>query len=194
MTAIYSLSVFTRCIVRVMSASDALLGLLETEPAHGYTLKQRYDHHFSRVKPLPFGQVYASLSRFERDGLATVSGTQGGDGPDRIMYAITPDGVTAVESWMHAAEPPTTYASSTLLVKVTLALLSGRDAGRVLDAQRVVHLRHVRDLTGARSDANAAELLARTHELAHLDADLRWIEEAGSRLDDLRLDLTGMTA
>ncbi|MDQ3629011.1 MAG: PadR family transcriptional regulator [Actinomycetota bacterium] len=177
-----------------MSASDALLGLLETEPAHGYTLKHRYDRHFSRVKPLPFGQVYASLSRFERDGLATVSGTEGGAGPDRIRYEITADGVTAVESWMHAPEPPTAYANSTLLVKVTLALLSGRDAGRVLDAQRVVHLRRMRDLTRARPGAAAPELLALTHELAHLDADLRWIEEAGSRLDDLRLDLFAATA
>lgn len=192
--ASYSHRVFTGCIVRVMSASQALLGLLETEPAHGYTLKQRYDRHFSRVKPLPFGQVYASLSRFQRDGLAAVSGTEGGDGPDRILYAITADGVSAVGAWIHQAEPPTTYASSTLLTKVTLALLSGRDAGRVLDSQRVVHLRRMRELTRARHGAPAPELLALTHELAHLDADLRWIEEAGARLEELRVDLTGDSA
>lgn len=174
-----------------MSVARTLLALLETEPAYGYTLKHRYDRRFSRVKPLAFGQVYASLSRFERDGLATVSGTEGGEGPDRIRYAITTDGVTAVESWMYTSELPTSYASSTLLTKVTLALMSGRDAAGVLDAQRSAHLERMRELSAARRGARASELLALTYELTHLDADLRWIEEAVGRFDDLRDELTG---
>jgi DNA-binding PadR family transcriptional regulator len=44
------------------------LALLEQEPAHGYTLKQRYDDRFARTRPLAFGQVYAALSRFETKG------------------------------------------------------------------------------------------------------------------------------
>ena len=177
-----------------MSVARTLLALLEPEPAHGYTLKRRYDDRFSRVKPLAFGQVYASLSRFERDGLATVAGTQSGDGPERILYAITPEGVTVVESWMYTPEPPTSYASSTLLTKVTLALMSGRDAAGVLDAQRRLHLDRMRRLTAARRGAGAREMLALTYELAHLDADLRWIEEAADRLDDLRDDAAGNPA
>jgi DNA-binding PadR family transcriptional regulator len=177
-----------------MSVARTLLALLEPEPAHGYTLKRRYDDRFSRLKPLAFGQVYASLSRFERDGLATMAGTQSGEGPERILYAITPEGVTAVESWMYTPEPPTSYASSTLLTKVTLALMSGRDGAGVLDAQRTLHLDRMRELTAARRTAAAPEMLALTYELAHLDADLRWIEEAGNRLDDLRDGLTGESA
>jgi DNA-binding PadR family transcriptional regulator len=178
------------CIVAAMSASKTLLGLLATAPAHGYTLKQRYDRRFSPVKPLPAGQVYASLSRFERDGLATVTGTEDGGGPSRILYAITPDGVTAWESWMYTPEPPSTYATSTLLTKVTLALMSGRDADAVLDAQRVLHVERMRELTAAKGSAAAPDVLAMTYELAHLDADLRWIEEAGGRIDALGDELT----
>lgn len=168
-----------------MSVSKTLLGLLASEPAHGYTLKQRYDRRFSPVKPLAAGQVYASLARFERDGLASVTGTEEGGGPSRILYAITPDGVTALETWMYTPEPPSTYASSTLLTKVTLALMSGRDADSVLDAQRAVHLARMRELTAAKGTAAAPDLLSLTYELAHLDADLRWIEEAGGRLEGL---------
>jgi len=165
-----------------MSVSKTLLGLLAAEPAHGYTLKQRYDERFSPVKPLAAGQVYASLSRFERDGLARVTGTEEGGGPSRILYAITADGVTALESWMYTPESPSSYAASTLLTKVTLALMSGRDADSVLDAQRAVHLDRMRELTAARGTAPAPDLLALTYELAHLDADLRWIEEAAGRI------------
>jgi hypothetical protein len=53
-----------------MSAARTLLGLLEPQPSYGYTLKQRYDQLFA-PRELRFGQVYATLGRFERDGLAT---------------------------------------------------------------------------------------------------------------------------
>ena len=45
-----------------------LLGLLEREPSHGYDLKRDYDMYFGRGKPLPYGQVYATLARLARDG------------------------------------------------------------------------------------------------------------------------------
>src|SRR5580704_10995920 len=53
-----------------MSVPLTLLGLLEREPSHGYDLKRDYDTWFGRGKPLPYGQVYATLSRLARDGTA----------------------------------------------------------------------------------------------------------------------------
>ena len=53
-----------------MSVPLTLLGLLEREPSHGYDLKRDYDTWFGRGKPLPYGQVYATLSRLARDGKA----------------------------------------------------------------------------------------------------------------------------
>jgi len=53
-----------------MSVPLTLLGLLEREPSHGYDLKRDYDTYFGRGKPLPYGQVYATLSRLARDGMA----------------------------------------------------------------------------------------------------------------------------
>src|ERR1700689_2574516 len=50
-----------------MSVPVTLLGLLERQPSHGYELKREYDAYFGRGKPLPFGQVYATLSRLVRD-------------------------------------------------------------------------------------------------------------------------------
>ena len=45
-----------------MSVPMALLGLLDREPSHGYDLKRDYDTYFGRGRPLPYGQVYATLS------------------------------------------------------------------------------------------------------------------------------------
>lgn len=167
-----------------MSASRALLGLLEAEPSYGYTLKQRYDELFA-PRQLRFGQVYATLGRFERDGLATVVGVEAGAGPDRRRYGITDLGVGELERWLAAPEPLHQSAGNVLFVKTTLALMSGRSATDVLDAQRRVHLERMRELTRSRPKAEALGQLAITYELAHLDADLRWIEETVARLPQL---------
>ena len=73
-----------------MSTSTTLLALLEAEPTHGYTLKREYDVWFAQRRPLAFGQVYATLARLERDGLAEEIAVEAGDGPDRRRYQITP--------------------------------------------------------------------------------------------------------
>jgi DNA-binding PadR family transcriptional regulator len=173
-----------------MSAALPLLALLEQAPAHGYTLKQQYDERFARTRPLAFGQVYAALSRFERNGWAEVSDVEVVDGPERKRYRITPGGVETVDAWVYAPHQPTEFAMSNLYTRVSIALTSGRSAAEVLDRQRVQHLERMRDLTRQRKEADSSALLAITYELAHLDADLRWIEEAGSRLEAVRDALT----
>ena len=77
-----------------------LLGLLEREPSHGYDLKRDYDAYFGRGRPLPFGQVYATLGRLARDGKVAAGEIEPGAGPDRKRYAITDQGVAEVEAWL----------------------------------------------------------------------------------------------
>src|SRR5208282_2579175 len=64
-----------------MSVPMALLGLLDREPSHGYDLKRDYDTYFGRGRPLPYGQVYATLSRLARDGKAIVGEAEPGARP-----------------------------------------------------------------------------------------------------------------
>jgi DNA-binding PadR family transcriptional regulator len=165
-----------------MSTAQTLLALLEQEPAHGYTLKRRYDMRFSRTRPLAYGQVYASLARFEKQGWASVVDIEPGAGPDRKLYRITKEGVTVVDTWVFEPQEPAEFSSSNLFARVSVALMSGRPAEEVLEKQRATHLERMRALNKERTSADAAELLAITYELTHLDADLRWIEDAAARL------------
>lgn len=66
-----------------MSVPLTLLGLLEREPSHGYDLKRHYDTYFGRGRPLPFGQVYATLGRLARDSKVVISDVEPGGGPER---------------------------------------------------------------------------------------------------------------
>lgn len=173
-----------------MATSTTLLALLEPEPAYGYTLKRKYDAWFAQRRPLAFGQVYATLSRLEKKGLAEALEVEAGAGPDRRRYRITPDGVSTVDDWVVTAQVPDQFATSELYARVTVALLSGRPAEQVLATQRAVHLERMRKLQARRREATGADLLAVTYELTHLDADLRWIEQSGKRLEGLRVDIT----
>jgi DNA-binding PadR family transcriptional regulator len=168
-----------------MSIGQAFLGLLESQPRHGYELKRAYDERFGADRPLAYGQVYATLSRLLKNGLVVVDGVEPGDGPDRKRYAITEAGVTDMEKWLRQPEKPEGYLQSELYTKVVLALLTGRSAADILDAQRGEHLRAMRELTRRKLAGDLADQLICDHALFHLEADLRWLELTAARLDDL---------
>jgi DNA-binding PadR family transcriptional regulator len=168
----------------------ALLGLLEGSSRHGYDLKQSYDRRFGDVKPIRFGQVYRTLSRLERDGLVEVVGVEAGAGPDRKRYAITPEGVTDLDSWLGDPEEPRPHLESVLFAKVVLALLSGRSAQHFLDAQRTTHLAAMTALTKARREApTTQDAVLADYQLFHLEADLRWMDHTETRLAALAEDV-----
>ena len=125
----------------------ALLGLLDREPSHGYDLKRDYDAYFGRGRPLPFGQVYATLARLARDGKAVAGDAEAGAGPDRKRYTITETGKYEVEAWLGEPIPAEPYLQTDLFVKVVLSLMLGRPAEDYLDVQRAAHLRRMRELT-----------------------------------------------
>jgi DNA-binding PadR family transcriptional regulator len=174
-----------------MSVPLTLLGLLEREPSHGYELKRDYDAYFGRGKPLPFGQVYSTLSRLARDGKVVAGDAEPGAGPDRRRYVITERGVTEVEAWLTDPVPPEPHLQSVLFAKVVVALLLGRPAEAYLDTQRAAHLRRMRELTEIRRHGGQIDLLLADHGLFHLEADLRWIDVTAARLGQLAREVRG---
>jgi len=168
-----------------MSVPLTLLGLLEREPSHGYDLKREYDTYFGRGKPLPYGQVYATLARLARDGKAVAGEAEPGDGPDRKRYAITPAGTAEVEAWLAEPAEPEPHLQTVLFAKVVLALMLGRPAERYLDTQRARHLRRMRELTELKRTGPLVDKLLADYGLFHLEADLRWIDTTSARLSEL---------
>lgn len=168
-----------------MSVPLTLLGLLERQPSHGYDLKRDYDAYFGRGKPLPFGQVYATLGRLARDGKVVIGEVEPGGGPDRKRYVITERGATEVESWLAEPVEAEPHLQTVLFTKVVLALMLERPAAAYLDAQRAAHLRRMRELTELRRGGGLVDGLLADHALFHLEADLRWIDTTTARLDAL---------
>ncbi|GLZ04045.1 PadR family transcriptional regulator [Actinomadura sp. NBRC 104412] len=161
------------------------LGLLERAPSHGYDLKRDYDAFFSRGKPLPFGQVYATLGRLARDGKVVVAESEAGAGPERKRYVITDKGATEFETWLAEPVEAVPHLQTVLFAKVVLALMLGRDAAGYLDAQRSAHLRRMRELTEVKRTGGLVDALLADHGLFHLESDLRWMDLTAARLDAL---------
>jgi DNA-binding PadR family transcriptional regulator len=172
-----------------MSTPHVLLGLLVAGPRHGYDLKRAHDERLPRAKPLAFGQVYATLGRLERDGFVTPSGQDREGGPDRTSYALTQAGRTQLDDWLTTVETPAPYVVSTLFTKVVVSLLAA-DEDRARDyliAQRAAHMHRMRELTALKTTPGTglADVVAADYALAHLDADLTWLNTTLHRVAEL---------
>ncbi|MBB5867832.1 DNA-binding PadR family transcriptional regulator [Allocatelliglobosispora scoriae] len=168
-----------------MSVPLTLLGLLEREPSHGYDLKRDYDAFFGRGRPLPFGQVYATLGRLARDGKVVMDEVSPGDATERKRYVITEAGATEVDAWLTEPVEAEPHLQTILFAKVVLALMLDRPAEQYLDAQRGKHLDRMRELTELKRTGGLVDGLLADHGLFHLEADLRWIDTTSARLDAL---------
>lgn len=174
-----------RVYARSMSVPLTLLGLLEREPSHGYDLKREYDAYFAGGKPLPFGQVYATLRRLARDGKVTGRDAEPGAGPDRKRYAITDLGAREFDAWLTQPVEPVPHLQTVLFSKVVLALMLGRPAEAYLDTQRAAHVQRMRELTEVKRSGGLVQALLADHGIFHLEADLRWIDVTSARLGAL---------
>ncbi len=184
-TRAYTLSVYLWCILIAVSVPLTILGLLEREPSHGYDLKRDYDTYFGRGKPLPFGQVYATLGRLARDGKVAGGDAEPGDGPDRKRYAITELGAVEFDAWLAEPIEPEPHLQTVLFSKVVLALMLGRPAEAYLDTQRAAHVQRMRELTEIKRTGGLMDALLADHGLFHLEADLRWMDVTSARLGAL---------
>lgn len=172
-----------------MTVQYALLGLLHGEPRHGYELKQAFDRVLSPQRPLPFGQVYASLARLERDGRVAIEGVERVDGPDRKRYSITDSGRADLRAWLAEPLRPEPHLQTELYLKVVLAILLGQPLDELIDTQRRSHLARMRELTALRRSEPLPTALLADYATYHLEADLRWLEMTAARVDDLRAHL-----
>lgn len=172
-----------------MTTGHVLLGLLSRGQQHGYELKRGHDTLFPAAKELAFGQVYAALARLHDKGLVAEAVRERVDGPERTSYVITEAGQAELTAWLERIETLPDRVANPVATKVTLLLVTeGRTrAVAHLVREREVRVARMRELTAAKRLAGATlqEALAADHTLAHLDADLRWIESARRQIHDL---------
>ena len=88
-----------------VSPQPALLGLLLSEPKHGYELFQEFSRELGRVWRIGQSQLYAQLKLLEESGLVSVRIEEQPNRPARKVYRLTPQGRTVFEDWVHQPTP-----------------------------------------------------------------------------------------
>ena len=176
-----------------MSVRHAILGLLAQRPRHGYDLRAAFsavvggDENWD-VKP---AQIYTTLERLGEAGLIECTSDMGeGAEPGRRIYAITPQGDAVLREWFASGVVPE-HQRDEFFVKLMTALVSGEaDTGRLVQTQRATLYQELHAATTLRDNYNPhtemAQILLLDKSIMHLEADLRWLDFAELRLEEVK--------
>ncbi len=175
-----------------MSVRNALLGLLEQRPRHGYELHDAFEavvggEHNWDVKP---AQIYTTLARLEKTGLVVKDGVEQEGGPEKRIYAITPAGQEALQAWLYTPVK-TEHQRDEFFVKLMISVATGQaDPYRLIYIQRASLYQELHDLTARRTQSDPrselAHILLLDQAIMHVEADLRWLDMIEARLDEVR--------
>jgi len=175
-----------------MSVRNALLGLLAQQPRHGYDLHAAFEAVVGGernwdVKP---AQIYTTLARLEESGLVKEEGVERGGGPEKRVYALTRRGREALAEWF-ASGVELEHQRDEFYVKLMLSVATREvNPRKVIQTQRGRLYQALHDLTAQRNRLNPkttlAQILLLDKAIMHVEADLRWLDMAEARLDDVQ--------
>ncbi len=176
-----------------MSVRNAILGLLDQHPRHGYELRAAFEslvggEDLWDVKP---AQIYTTLARLEECGLVQTTSDLGeGDEPGRRIYAITPAGQAELAAWYQTGVE-NGHQRDEFFIKLMLSLSTGNaNPRRVIQAQRSKLYQDLHSITTRRDQSNPRSELAQIFLLdkmiMHIEADLRWLDLVEARLDEVK--------
>ncbi len=175
-----------------MSVRNALLGLLAQRPRHGYELHAAFTAMMggAQSRDVRPAQVYTTLARLEEGGLVCPASVEQSGGPEKRVYAITPQGRAALAEWLASGVVPELQRDE-FFIKLVLCQATGEgDPYRLIQSQRAVLYQALHDATRRRNDMDPrtelAQLLLLDKVIMHLEADLRWLDIVEGRLDEIR--------
>ena len=167
-----------------MSIRHALLALLSEGPKYGLQLREEFESRTGEVWPLNVGQVYTTLQRLERDGLAESDGAED-DGPQKT-YRITDGGLAELAGWLRTPPDLSAPPRDELVMKVLVAQrVPGTDVREVIQAHRRYLVQLMQQWTRIKDDEADYDLsvaLVVDAELFRLDALVRWLDAADGRI------------
>src|SRR5271154_2862387 len=167
-----------------MSVRHSLLALLSEGPKYGFQLRQEFEASTGDVWPLNVGQVYTTLDRLERVGLAESDDL---DTDERQKnYHITGEGEEELSRWLRTPPDLTQPPRDELVIKVLVASrLPDGDVYDVIQVHRRYIVQLMQQWTRLKEDESHFDLafaLAVDAELFRLDAVVRWLDAADGRL------------
>jgi len=117
-----------------------VLAILSQQPMHGFAVAQLTvaGGELGRVWQIPKAVIYRAIGRLLDAELVVPQSTEQGLGPQRTIYAATPEGSEAARRWLHTPVQHVRDIRSHLLLKLALLDRVGGDPTDLLCSQRAV--------------------------------------------------------
>ena len=156
-----------------------LLGLLDERRMHGYELHEFLEHQLRFVSDLKKPTAYRLLERLYQRGLVERSVERQGRRPERLVYRLTPAGRVRFERLLREQLASANRAADPGNVALLFCDRLAPGERAALLRRRRSAVAELRDQAAAFRQAHAAGTpawLVLEHELAHLEAELRWLD------------------
>ena len=130
-----------------MSASPSLslaewtvLALISEAPTHGFAIYRLTapEGDLGRIWHIHRPVIYRSIGRLEQAGLIAPQTVEAGRGPQRMIYAATPEGHKAAATWLDTPVEHIRDVRSHLLIKLALLDRTRTDATELLRRQKAI--------------------------------------------------------
>lgn len=171
-----------------MAVEYALLGLLSSEPRHGYDLAREFgqDTPLGEVVHLEHSMLYAHLKRLEGAGHIVATVEPQDARPPRRVFSLTAEGRAALDAWLASPVEHTRDLRLEFLLKLyTARTQSAALAAALIAAQEAVCARFVNSLTAQRdAESDPFRLLVLDMRLAQNRALLEWLQQASAAARD----------
>jgi DNA-binding PadR family transcriptional regulator len=117
-----------------------VLTVLSQQPAHGFAVAQLTAPRgeLGRIWQIPRPVIYRAIGRLVEADLIRPESVQPGLGPQRTIFAATPQGRQAVTDWLDTPVAHVRDIRSHLLLKLALLDRAGADPADLLRRQREV--------------------------------------------------------
>jgi DNA-binding PadR family transcriptional regulator len=166
-----------------MEGKLLLLGLLRGNEMHGYQLNEFIDSHLTAMVDLKRPTAYRLLNKMADDGWITYREEREGKRPPRRVFAITPKGEAAFQRMLRENLANFKPVMSPGNVGLLFLHVIPRDEALILLQKRRANVARVLEQSRAHDMHDAGALYALSHQIHHLEAELKWMHEVIARLD-----------
>lgn len=165
----------------------AILGLLRTQPAHGYELQRSFNEgsDLAGVVHLEQASMYAALKDLAGRGLIEGTETREGARPPRTVYSLSRRGERQLDAWIRKPVERLRQVRLDFLLKVYFARQRSEAMVRSLvDAQLATCHRYLSDLEARASELEPESFAYVVNEsrTSAARSTLEWLREYRRRL------------
>ena len=163
-----------------------LLGILLDGKTHAYRLNEYVTHAMSLYADIKKSTVYYTLEKLEKDGYVEHETEREGKRPERRVYQITGKGKSYFRQLLrnNLSEFTRTYFNDDIGIAF-MNQLSTSEARELLEKKRGMILSALKQFKEV-PDHGVSWHYVISHNVAHLEADLAWIDRILNDLDQVK--------